>query len=476
MAADLSFEDKQISFDIKFTDGRPPQKITTSLSADSQQHIFVGNPTENGYSGGHDWDIYFENYVKNDSNAEAYFDTNLTAYIVKSAKGQSLIEIMDILRNKEDFPKHHSLFPSDFLRKDGRILNAFRVAYLNFSFGKGANIDLNKNLFYAEVEGVKVAGKFEKNGDHYDIKTFYPDLDWYYRISFRHADEQFSFSRFIKLFRNPWLDCWVWLRTAHFEETDLCEPYLPTPIDVRRVDGDMFLQDASGMIIREKVEDFLNKKFFWRKPQEFPDFNAYMFADYNNPTREELNDYHLAIKVFVPNLNFKYLKKKTIKQNLTHLEIEMKNALKNSNFIFFTTKDNSFYSFPISKEGVRLNLQFFSNMLNLHEGYIRDADTSTVAVPNDLKRISRNFYEKFAQKFLEGSDLFNRMEEQGYFFIIRPQETTFAKRNKKSDINAAFFLQNAASIQGMKDHRDLRIGLSFEDGPLQLKDTTLNFQ
>jgi hypothetical protein len=472
VAGELTFEDKQISFTINCNPGSP-RKIQAYLSAESQKHIFIGQSLKNGYSGGHDWDVYFENHVKNDPNAEAYFDTNLSAYIVKSKKGDSLLEIMEILRSQRAFPKHHSLFPSAFLRKEGLILNAFKKAYLSFALKGEGTIDHNKNLFYTEVDGVKVAGKFECHGDEYEIMTFYPDIDWYYRISFRHNDEFFNFSRFIKycpLFEAG-LDASIWLQRANYnEDLSKCLKFLPQPIVLKRFwDSDELLQNSEYMIIREKIEIFLQRKFFGPNPQNIADFREYLFANKENPTPQEVKDFFTVLKLFMPHLKIKYSESEKVQRNLLRLELalgkSLKSAPKNDSFINIEmNSDNSFRQYP-THGNVRLNLQFFSNMLNLKAGYSFSPDNTSFSA--DIKRIVMAYYERFAEKFLADSNLLERMREEKYFIGIKAQEISGINDDRKK-IVVAFRLLDETKAWTTEDRPDVGIGLQFKEGPLEL--------
>ncbi len=246
------------------------QTISVVLTEERKNHIFYGEETPQGFSGGHDWDSYFEKYIKDDPHADVFFDVNLFAYVVKSKKGDSLLEIIAKLKAKTALPHYHSLFPSEFLQKEGIILEAFKKAMLEKIILNKSSIDFDNGTFFTDFKSdhnklFKVAGRFRQVGSTFYIETFYPDLSWYYRIDFSHNDEPFKRSRFIKYI--PFIKKGVlyprWVRNAHNKEMPALNEdnaFLPEPLEniaIFAEDTKNFDIKSEELIEEEKIDSLL---------------------------------------------------------------------------------------------------------------------------------------------------------------------------------------------------------------------------
>lgn len=182
--------------------------INVIITDEAWQHITVGKLDGTNYSGGHDWPAY-ESAAK---PKNVFFDTFLNVYVVDSPKGDGLVRIMKNLRNNKS-ARYHTCFPAGILTREF-VTAAFKKAWSlnsqNFSIhGKDSNIDFSSNLFYVEHEQFKVAGHFEAlDSNTFVITTCFPDLSWYYRISFKHKKEiPFFLERFLAFDAKE--DIWV---------------------------------------------------------------------------------------------------------------------------------------------------------------------------------------------------------------------------------------------------------------------------
>jgi hypothetical protein len=329
----LNADDEQINFTVAaMSDGEIANQqikkdeklnIKVVLTEASRRHIFEGKKTATGFSGGHDWDFHYDNYIKNDPAADVYFDVNLMAFIVKSSKGDSLVDIIDKLKNKKELPYYHTLFPSSFLKTEKIILNSFKKAFISFMLGRGA-VNLDKGIFYTEnmaakdTPVLKVAGAFSVAYNEHDnifefkIHTFYPDIDWYYRIDFKHNSENLFFhSRFIK-----YMPCFInaqikplWVQRAHqSERLEKSTLYTPKPIalewnaslckDWALTLSELSMQDRVDSYLRQ--EHLKNLQLGRNKKLNFFDF--FNFQDSLND--EELDQIVELLKFLIKNFNY----------------------------------------------------------------------------------------------------------------------------------------------------------------------------
>ncbi|MCA9508282.1 MAG: hypothetical protein KC505_07680 [Myxococcales bacterium] len=405
-----------------------------SISDQAFKHISLGQRTADGFSGGHSWTYYYETHIKGDPEAKVFFDTNLGAYIVGSSKGDSLIDIIQKLQRRER-PHYHSLFASEILNQKF-ILNSFKRAILLQEIKNEKHFD--GNLFYVEHDGFKVAGYFEHTGDHYEIKTFFPDLCWYYRLELGASDAHFDISRFLKYVIDP-NDSkkGVWVRNGVLESEltqDLKSEGYPTPIAAvstltsgKKLTPQLFLSF-------EQFENFLRAHYLTQNQNEFIEdpFN-FMFNDPQNPTEAEYAALLGMLKFSLSqdlqsSYNFESKIKKTPKNTKLNTKIfilkrNFKEVLKEYNTLvvpLLSPKDIEKKIRTVNLPSKNFYHLFMKNLLSLYAATLcLESDQNIEGIEWDWRSASKRFYDNFVVRLLKGNnELLARLQRENLIFSI----------------------------------------------------------
>lgn len=414
-----------------FTDSNDTKTITVVITDEDWQHINEGEKTANGFLGGHNWDLYFKKYIKNNPKSPSvFFDRLMNCYIVESEKGFSLQKIIANLNaDINSSVKYHSLFPKEVLNKD-LIFRAFEKAFResNDHNIKESKIAYRDKIFYTTIDNLKVAGIFENNKKNknrkntYTIKTFFPDVYWHYRLDIKDRPK-FSIDRFMELSENQWL-C--------YDNTLLSNnKYQYEPIKGKMVFLENYFynleNDKSFVNLGLKIREAINGKL-----QNYQDINIleYFFKDPLNHTEYEWNNMNYFINFYT---KFKYNKNK--KFNLFKIAFNKYINGKNINLIRFYSKDKK-YIISEEKIGDDLNGRYLAKGLSFAEELLSqiliidtdpnkmiDIDTTTTFFKDQLqsdkiREVTKYFVNNFLNKIL-GEDLSAELKREKLSFNLR---------------------------------------------------------
>lgn len=426
----LSAEAAELRFRIK------DQVIIVRLDDAAWDHITKGQEGNGSYNGGHDWKYYFPKYIKGKLGSKAYYDRNTKAFIVDSTKGDDLSTIINSLKNGNS-ANYHTLFPPNVLTKDF-VLNSFKRAFLTNTLnqikkGNTADTNLNHNqeLFYAEHEGFLVAGRFRRcpQDGVYIIKTFYPDLSWYYRIDFKHhAQDPFSLDRFYSY--HPGTGIWVHHGTAKKEimNPESIAEYLPGNIarlSLQLSDtGDGQRVTPQQFVVLEQLEKYLKHAPIGGDETPSKNILDFFFDDPETPTQLECQNLARLLKYTVPNFQLPVERSSTLES----IEQRINTLIGGKRYIHFlhrmVNKETGIVD-CIVKQTIFKNAtvgmnHFADEIAHLMLNY----NTASYFKPNDyldddwLYELSHKFYRNFRTYFItdEGALM---MEENDLIFDLR---------------------------------------------------------
>lgn len=295
------------------------KKANVCITHERFLHIAEGLDENGHFSGGHDYGFYAKKHLKK-SNQSVFFDTLHRIYIASSTKGESLPEIIDNLQNKKA-ASYHTLFPAGVLTKEF-ILQAFSNAYKIKD--NQNNINEKEKMFYAKINDFAVTGFFIKKKNNYEIKTVFPDVDWNYRIEFKHNQEKkFALSRFLQW--NHLEKYWESYGLTKDEKNKFENiEYFPKPIIyfLNSADSSVGKLDGGEFLIMSTVRnDILNNY-----TEKELDVLSLFFNDSNNPLAEEVDLLLSTLKIIMPAFSIK--NKKNIK--LSKIKLDISNFIKNN--------------------------------------------------------------------------------------------------------------------------------------------------
>ena len=402
------------------------KKAKVFLSHDRWLHITEGSEEENYFSGGHDFGFFARHYLKKNNDKSVFFDTIHHAYIVSSKKGESLPEIISNLQNCKS-ASYHALFPPNILDKDF-VLQAFKNAYDGFiAKDKQNNINLKQKIFYAQVGDFSVAGYFNKKGNDYFIQTIFPDLDWKFRIEFKHNPEKyFAISRFLQwnYLDKRWISQGLVLNEQiEFEKIK----YLPQPIfylfnpsnfSCGQLNGEEF--SIMSAVKDSVINEFSNKNI---------DVLELFFDDSNFPKKEEFDLLLFIIKEIIPDFTFKACKELQIGK----LRSDLNKYLKHSkNVKLIRNTDNNSLSIVTECFGGLNGLHFAEEILqylllcNFCEEELSQPTSKlfTKEVYTSIKQVSEKLAKNFMIKLVYDPNQQQKLKDKNIVFLIRTVNTT----------------------------------------------------
>lgn len=399
------------------------KKAKVFLSHDRWLHITEGSEEENYFSGGHDFGFFARHYLKKNNDKSVFFDTIHHAYIVSSKKGESLPEIINNLQNGKS-ASYHALFPPNILDKNF-VLQAFKKAYDGFiTKDKQNNINLKQKIFYAQVGDFSVAGYFNKKGNDYFIQTIFPDLDWKFRIEFKHNPEKdFAISRFLQL---NYLDKhWISQGLTEGEQIEFEKiKYLPQPIFYLFNPSNSLSGQLNGeeFAIMSSVKDSIINDFSNKNIDVFELF----FDDNNSPKKEEFDLLLFIIKEIIPDFKFKNSETIQIGKLRTDLIRQQGKEMK----VIRNTDDNSL-SIAIESFGGLNGLHFAEEILrylllcNFCEEELSKPTSKlfTKEVYTSIKQVSEKVAKNFMIKLVKDPDQQQKLKDKNIVFLVRTVNT-----------------------------------------------------
>jgi hypothetical protein len=269
--------------------------VRVILKEEDWKHIAFGEQKEDRFLGGHDFEHYLSHYLVKDHEATAYFDTNLSAYIVSSLKGDSLPNIISNLQ-KGEVANYHTLFPPKVLSRDF-VLRAFEKSF------KEGGIDQAKSHFHTDFNDFSVAGYFYQREDCYYIRTLFPDFTWYYRTDFgSNKLAKLSIARFLKWNRAGQ----NWLLQGESISSSLMNTLMPElrkfwPTNVAEfIQDDSTVEDstmtAAQFVATEKAIEHIRQHF--TNTDGFFILN-FFFSNQDEPTDQEIEFLQKTLRDYV---------------------------------------------------------------------------------------------------------------------------------------------------------------------------------
>lgn len=258
---------------------------------------------------------------------------------MNSEKGDSLVDIITKLSAKNKrlemikSPHYHTLFSTNILT-EAFILKSFQRAFMNHHLKGIKSLDFKNNLFYTDYDGYKVAGYFEidkADPNHYHIKTFFPDLSWYYRIRFTHQKEEaLRIERFLKY--RPRQDAqagnsapsfWVQHGIRKEKLWAFMPETWPRPLAALSMEaGNSQIFTIDEFILQEKIDDLLMEKLS-SDPLRIEDNFQFFFEDKVSPTNQEVNNLTVLFKFLTHEFNIKFAAKSRPKSRLAKVKNQL---------------------------------------------------------------------------------------------------------------------------------------------------------
>lgn len=313
----------------EFFDGNIDKTIKIIINDSDWQHINEGKQTDDYFTGGHNYNIFFKKHVKNNPDASVFFDTQMNCYIVSSKKGDNLQTIIENLNAKKEV-KYHSLFPEEILTKEF-VFAAFEKAFKENndpSIKESKVVHGKEKLFYTTINGLKICGYFLNNKKNkntrntYTITSFFPDVYWHYRLDIQ-EQPTISMNRFME-----WSVIekkWIGYQNNNLDNKNIYEPQCGRVIELTNKFYDLNNNNqlvSIGMKIRNKlIADLQNNN-----SQELDTFQ-YFFKNPSQPTDEEWKNMAYVVKFFT---NFSCLKHKN-KYDISHVKLNFKIYLSTNN-------------------------------------------------------------------------------------------------------------------------------------------------